>query len=412
MKSPKKPYKKYDYDQLSPVEVFQLVLAGKIKKFPNRTWDQPDSVAYGAEIVRYWVEKVMQWSDEDIKMLLSARIFYRYKLGGLISVFNGSPYQAINAAYPGRFKEWELKIAPFRFWTRENGIKAVKWLIEEKLNWSDEEIKKNLSHAIFSENHLNAMLICCFGGCLYQAINAAYPGRFKERDLSRAPINYWNYENAVTAIKWLIEEKFQWNEEDIKKNFSGQILTQNRLGGPFQKFFNGRTFQALEAIYPGRFKEWELPIAPKGFWTEENAIKAVKWLIEEKLQWSDDDIKRQISVKTFRDNGLDGLINNCFKSSPFKAIDAAYPGRFKEWELPRVPKNFWTEDTAAKAIRWLIEEKLKWSDGEIKSKFSYVVLEKHGFGPLYGKLFNYNAFKALDNAYPGRFKRQDLLHVK
>ncbi|WP_053597141.1 MULTISPECIES: hypothetical protein [Lysinibacillus] len=40
------------------------------------------------------------------------------KLGGVCPK-NDSPYQMLNAAYPNRFKEWELKVAPNRFWEKE-----------------------------------------------------------------------------------------------------------------------------------------------------------------------------------------------------------------------------------------------------------------------------------------------------
>jgi hypothetical protein len=409
---PKKSRKKYIYDYLSSVEVYQLILAGKIKRFPAGTWNQPDSVEYAAEIVQYWIEHILEWSDEDIKKGLSAKLFNKHKLDGLLTVFKDSPFYAIEAAYPGRFKEWELQKVPLGFWTKENGIKAVKWLIEEKLNWSPEEIERNLSKETFLQFGLSGMLHYCFGNSPFQAINTAYPGQFKEWDLSIAPQKYWSYENAIAAFKWLIEKKLQWNDEDIKKNLSMYVFTKNRLASPFHKFFNGSPFQALDAIYPGRFKEWELPVAPMRFWTNENPIKAVKWLIEEKLQWSDEDIKQQLSGKTFIDNGLHGLLHNAFNNSPFKALDSTYPGRFKEWELSRVPKNYWTKENAIKAIKWLIEEKLKWPDEEIKRKMSGLVFEKHGLSRLLAKFFNFDAFEALNAAYPGRFTRQDLLRLR
>jgi hypothetical protein len=335
---PKKSRGKYNYDQLSPVEVYQLILAGKIKKFPKGTWEQPDSVEYAADIVRYWIEHILKWSDEDIKKGLSARLFIKHKLGGpLQRVFGESPYQAINAVYPGRFKEWDLPIVPQ---------------------------------------------------------------------------NYWDYENAIAAIKWLIEEKLQWNDEDIKKNLTSDVFKKNRLARPFGKLFHSRPFQVLEAVYPGRFKEWELSSVSLGFWTHENAAKAVKWLIEEKLQWSEEDIKQQFSQKVFINNGLHGLLQEFFKSSPFKALDSTYPGRFNEWELLKVPYNFWTKENTVKAIKWLIEEKLKWPDEEIKRKMSGKVFEKYGLDHPLRKLFKRDVFEALNAAYPGRFTRQDLLQLR
>ncbi|WP_179955840.1 hypothetical protein [Bacillus sp. JAS24-2] len=38
----------------------------------------------------------------------------------------------LNELYPNRFKEWELKKTPTGFWTKEKGLEALRWTIEEK----------------------------------------------------------------------------------------------------------------------------------------------------------------------------------------------------------------------------------------------------------------------------------------
>lgn len=48
----------------------------------------------------------------------------------------------LNDAYPGHVKEWELKMAPLHFWTKENGLNALKWTIEEKEQLDEKEILK------------------------------------------------------------------------------------------------------------------------------------------------------------------------------------------------------------------------------------------------------------------------------
>ena len=37
---------------------------------------------------------------------------------------------------------------------------ATIWLIEEKLKWSDEDVRRNLSKNTFKENSLRGMLRC------------------------------------------------------------------------------------------------------------------------------------------------------------------------------------------------------------------------------------------------------------
>ena len=60
-----------------------------------------------------------------------------------------------------------------------------------------------------------------------------------------------------------------------------------------------------------------------------NAIKVTKWLIEEKLKLTDEEIKEQLSAKLFLTNGLSSVLQQCFNGSPYQAINETYPNKFK-----------------------------------------------------------------------------------
>lgn len=146
-----------------------MVLTGEIKAFPRHTWDQPDSIEYAAEIIRFLIEKILNWSDEDLKKNLSIHTFMDHKLTvPFLTCFNASPIKAIMAAYPGKFKEWEFALPPRSFWmTPENRVKAIKWLFEEKLQWTDDDIKKNLRqqfllNMVYQAFYLNILIAVRF----------------------------------------------------------------------------------------------------------------------------------------------------------------------------------------------------------------------------------------------------------
>ncbi|WP_242277251.1 hypothetical protein [Bacillus cereus group sp. BfR-BA-01446] len=40
--------------------------------------------------------------------------------------WSDSPYKLLNEAYPNQFKEWELKVAPNKFWEKGKAIKIIK----------------------------------------------------------------------------------------------------------------------------------------------------------------------------------------------------------------------------------------------------------------------------------------------
>jgi hypothetical protein len=135
-------------------------------------------------------------------------------------VLSNSPYLALNNAYPDKFKPWELKVSPHGFWNESNSILAIKWLIEEKLKWNDTQMKKMLSKRIFYEYGLGGMLMDIYNCSPFEAINSAYPEKFKKWEISgKVPVSHWDKrENILEAIDWLIEKKFNWTKEDIINN--------------------------------------------------------------------------------------------------------------------------------------------------------------------------------------------------
>lgn len=76
---------KINYNLLSPVEIFKLVLAGEIKKFPNGFWSNPNGEENAVEILRYLFESILQWTSEDIKKYYNQQLFIEYKLYGMLA---------------------------------------------------------------------------------------------------------------------------------------------------------------------------------------------------------------------------------------------------------------------------------------------------------------------------------------
>jgi len=324
---------KIDYNLLSPVEIYQLILAGKIKRFPHRFWSEPDATENAIEILRFLFESILEWSHEDIKRCYDKKLFSEYKLQGLLKyIFNDRLFQALNSVYPNQFKEWELKSTPKNFWNEETAIQATKWLIEEKLRWTGSDLKEKIDVKIFTNYGLTGMLKAIYHYCIWQAINAAYPNQFKEWELKNTPYNFWNETTAIQATKWLIEEKLKWTKEDIKEKLSQKVFIDNGLSGMLQTLYNSSPWQAINTAYPNQcqFKVWELKRVPNNFWNEITGIQATRWLIEEKLKWTDSEIKKYLQKQTFYDYGLYRMFAIIYRGNPYKAINAAYPGRFQK----------------------------------------------------------------------------------
>lgn len=133
--------------KLSATEIYVLVREGKwLKQFPKGFWQRPEAMENAAIVIKYLVEDILKWSENDIKEKLRKNTFRNYNLKGMMTtLFNDSPYKAINHAYPDKYKPWELHQISSITWSLETGREAALWLFEEKLIWSDEDVKKKLN---------------------------------------------------------------------------------------------------------------------------------------------------------------------------------------------------------------------------------------------------------------------------
>ncbi|TVX99004.1 hypothetical protein [Paenibacillus cremeus] len=288
-----------------------------------------------------------------------------------------------------------------------DGVKLVKYLIEEKLQWSVEDIKKRLNHKVFKKLKLGGMLEYVFNNSPYAALDAAYPGQFKPWELQQTPQGFWTVEMGIVATRWLIEEKLCWSIIDLKHLLCVNTFNDNNLGGMLYIVFDKSPYSAVNAAYPGKFKPWELNKTPLNFWNRAAGIEATRWLMQEELKWSDEDIKDKLSGNTFAENGLQGMLHTVFNGSPFAALDAAYPDKLKPWELRKVPQHFWSLETSVDAVRWLIEEKLKWSEMDIKKSLSESIFVRNNLSGMLQHVFKDSPYAAINAAYPGKFKPID-----
>lgn len=302
----------------------------------------------------------------------------------------------------------DLKKFPAGFWQRpeanKNAMEVTKYLLEEILKWSSSDIKNKISANVFVEYRLNGMIQQVYKQSPFEAINAIYPNRYKPWELGKVPTKYWTLDIGIKATKWLIEEKLKWQENDIKEKISHKVFFENGLGGMLRQLFNSSPYDAINATYPNKFKPWELGTVPRSYWTVQTGREATQWFIEEKLKWTDEEVKMYMSLDIFMVNGLRGMLERVYNASFFNAIDSAYPNKFNYWEFSKCPRNYWTLETGIKATKWLIEEKLKWSKEDINNKISLNVFNKHGLNGMLQMCFDNSASKALNAAYPDIFK--------
>lgn len=415
-----KNYTKEELYKMNAVDVYKLVLEGKhIKKFPDGFWKQPEAIENAIQCGKFLIEDILKLDEASLAESLSVKIFKDYKLNGMLNIcFDSSFYEIVDLIYPGKYKPWDFNRVKANYWADiNNAIEATKWLIEEKLQLNEEQLKEELCVNMFFDNRLKGMLLICFDGSPYKAVASAYPERnYMPWDFKRVPSSYWNKDTGVLAVKWLVETKLQLNEDELKEQLSQKLFKDNGLNGMLNRCFDFSPYKAISTAYPEKdYKPWEFNICPMGYWDDiNNGIAAIKWLIEKKLKLSDYELRNSLSLKLFDDNNLSGMLNVCFDSSPYKAICAAYPERdYKPWEFNAVPQGYWSNiNNGIKATRWLVEEKLQLNEDKLKIELSQQLFKDNGLIGMLHSCFDGSPYKAINATYPGKFKKEDFKNYK
>ncbi|WP_414848184.1 DUF4046 domain-containing protein [Bacillus sp. IT-79MI2] len=393
-------------------EIYQEILDGERKKFPSGTWSEDVNNELAKRVTRYLIESVLLWDIQDIRKGWTEKFIKKMKLTTVLAKYNSSPYKMLNDAYPGLLKEWELKMSPLNFWTKEKGLEALKWTIEEKEQLTEKEILEVYSGKWIAEHKLASPCHMFFKGSPYMMINSLYLGKFKEWQFQCAPNQFWTKENGLEALRWIIEEEEQLSEEQLLQIYSQRWIKEKNLSGLCQKFWRNSPYAMLNELYPNRFKEWELPTTSNGFWTEENSLEALRWTIEEKEQLSEEHLKEVYSHRWVNKHKLSVPLNKFWGNNPFNMLNSLYPGRFKRWEFSVSPYNFWTKKNALEALKWTIEEKEKLSEEALLQIYTGKWIKQQRLQYPLDTFWGGSPYAMLNELYPNQFSKEMLKGYK
>ena len=238
------------------IEIYEMVLDGRLSRFPEFFWEGEDGIDRGMECVRYLVYEKLKWEDEDIKNNFCKKILASNKLGGMLGkCFNNSPLRCVIKLMGDKYKPWEYAVAPRNYWTYENSKNAVIYMIEEILKWDDNDIKNNLCQNTFEEFGLKSMLLATYEGSPYKAINDIYPGRFFAWELKNTPLNFWTDEMCISATKWLVEDVLKLDFSKDKHVGLQKEFFKYGLGYMLSNKFESSPYKAIDFAYPGVFTE-------------------------------------------------------------------------------------------------------------------------------------------------------------
>lgn len=309
---------------LNECEIYDLVLERKIPIFPQGFWNsvsKAEGKKIALQLLKYLIEKRLKLDREEILKSLSKDFILNNKLWTPCKLYFGkSAVRYLMEAYPNEYRAFEFIECriPQGYWcNKKNRIDAIKYLLEEKLQWNLEDIKEKFYRTMLLEHGLATLTTYYISS--FEIVNEAYPNKFYPWELKRSSVatNYWKAEeNRVRAVKWLIEVKLKLTHDEVVNELTIEDFHNNKLTTLIENFYNRSIPRAVIEAYGEEYMPWEF-----GYhrWNEEDAKKAVMWLID-KLKKEKGKVPSEISYYDFQDNKLRLVIDRYYKSSPKKAV--------------------------------------------------------------------------------------------
>jgi hypothetical protein len=214
------------------------------------------------------------------------------------------------------------------FEARDVAVKLLRYLMDEELKFSEEDIKREVSKKFLIKYKLHTASKL-FGRSAIRYIMIAFPERkFKPWQFQqhKVPMCYWTLrENRVEALKYVFEEELMWTIYDIKERLDWPIIYERGLASIHTYYPS--LYEAVNAVYPGAVKAWELQHSevPSYFWREKvNRKRAVSWLVSDKLKLKPSEAIIKLERKHFTQYGLATLFSNHYNCSVKRAVNEAF----------------------------------------------------------------------------------------
>ena len=264
------------------VDSYLKVYLGIEKFFPKNLLLK-NAQRRSATLVRFLIEEILESHPQNILKQKDETFFIKHKLQNIYRLFNYSFNRVLANAYPEIIHPWLQSRTPVEYWqNKENRISAVKWLVEEKLNYSTEYLcKTKINRKDFANNGLSFLF-----NNYYNSVSAALSETYPEKhpwELGNVPLSYWTNENSILAVEWLINKK-GWKINDLpakvqNKEFNRNTFSEFGLSTLFENKFNKNIYNAVSLTYPDLFYPWEFGKVPSTYWANnKNIFHASQWI--------------------------------------------------------------------------------------------------------------------------------------
>jgi len=439
---------KYNFDQRYLEKAKPLVLAiyeEKMRKQRSRVpagfWLGKQGSLNKAIILRYLIKEKEKW---PIDMTLPAKVNGEWirtvglagclASGSIKSLYGilafAFPQEAFDPGHPEKphtFHPWDaFKVGE---WDKENEKAAIRDVIENHEGWSiDTDLPAKANQSWFVSKGLGG-LTGVFASNLYQSLVIAYPEHaYDSADPQRAhrfhpwdaKVGAWDANEVRLALRHMIEVHEKWPiDSELPRKVDRNWLTRVHLISVL-RHAGDSTYNLLELAYPEYAFDWAHPAKPHNFhpwdgqmqWGGDDALmrQAIRHMIEYHEGWAiDSDLPAKVTQAWFIKVHLSGLLSHYFNSSPYKALEFAYPEHAYDFQHPTRAHMFhswdtrmgtWSPETARHAVRHQIEHHEHWEiNSELASRVTLAWLQESHLEGV--RVFLGSVYSALANAYPG-----------
>lgn len=226
----------------------------------------------------------------------------------------------------------EIKCFPNNFLDQEICKILVRELVLNELKLTREEIL-DVDQKLFMKYKLGGVRKF-FKQKLYIMLQYCFPElEIHSWELKKNTPGLWqNIEVRNDFVRTIAQrENIDLTKKEDISRFSANMI--RKYGGSKALKAAGGLFELISPVISPDIKEWEVFKVSK--WDEEKAITAVKWLIEDVLQWSHDEVYENISTRIFYKNNLGGLLSKFCQNSTLVAVNLAYPREYPKLKNER-----------------------------------------------------------------------------
>ena len=109
----------------------------EFRQVPRKYWYGKEGRNRAIEAIKYVIEKELKIPIEEIPLQVNFHFFKKYRLNGVFDLFGQSPFQVIEAVYPGIFKPWQFAHVPMNCWKDQVYIQeAMDYFLFQQLFFS------------------------------------------------------------------------------------------------------------------------------------------------------------------------------------------------------------------------------------------------------------------------------------